>query len=235
MKNDNLKQTTKSRVTTLWRSIATLLALFLVAGCAPGSEKLPPDRSILSDQPCAAPCWQGIVPGTTTEAEAWDIVKDLEFIDPDKLWRPSGDIAWHSYASSENPDAINVVWIQEGTVSLIQLTIGFELTLKDVLDKYGPPEKYAAYMSSNVENIRSDVHFVYPQQGIIFTSRFEGYLPPSESLVLEPSTPVTLVHYFAPAPIDTLTQEYPRLGWSIELKKAHWKDWTGLGPVELVR
>jgi len=29
-----------------------------------------PDRSILTDEPCAAPCWHGIIPSQTTEEEA---------------------------------------------------------------------------------------------------------------------------------------------------------------------
>src|SRR3990172_586921 len=40
------------------------------------------DKSLLTGEPCAPPCWYGITPGTTSETEALDIVNGLEFINP---------------------------------------------------------------------------------------------------------------------------------------------------------
>jgi len=60
----------------------SLLALFIIVGATVvalaltwlHSERVA-DRSILTDSPCTAPCWQGIVPGTSMEKE--EIIQKL--------------------------------------------------------------------------------------------------------------------------------------------------------------
>jgi hypothetical protein len=76
-----------------WRIVPAigliLITVFLI-GCALGSR--PVDRSILADDPCAAPCWQGIVPGQTTMAEAMAIVETIGIY----ATRFGHEVQWHS-------------------------------------------------------------------------------------------------------------------------------------------
>lgn len=64
----------------------TLLLIFtflLVNGCVP-SETSP---TILEDLVCQPPCWQGIIPGETTEEEVLNFLKESPIIDQDATLR----------------------------------------------------------------------------------------------------------------------------------------------------
>jgi len=43
------------------------------------------DDSLLSDIPCAAPCWQGVVPGETSRSQAMQILRDSSYVRDDSL------------------------------------------------------------------------------------------------------------------------------------------------------
>lgn len=63
------------------RNILILVGLvFLIAACAPTpqlrSDRLLQDDSFVSDEPCAPPCWRGIVPGETNWNDALNIIRD---------------------------------------------------------------------------------------------------------------------------------------------------------------
>ena len=47
--------------------------------------------------------------------------------------------------------------------------------------------------------------------------------------MLEPSTQVAYVHYFAPVPLDTLVEDYPELKRSVLFGEEYWQDWPGFG------
>lgn len=74
-------------------SIILWLAALLLAACGwqlatprPTPTNEPPlgltDRSVLTGKPCAAPCWQGLILGQSSKAEALDVARSLPFIDP---------------------------------------------------------------------------------------------------------------------------------------------------------
>lgn len=64
--------------------------LAFITGCQVTLEQ-PSDRSILTDEPCPAPCWQGIVPGETTIDEAVAILDALGM----DYHRFDREVQWH--------------------------------------------------------------------------------------------------------------------------------------------
>src|SRR5687767_4448210 len=56
------------------------------------------DRSLLTQQPCSPPCWNGIIPGRTTNSEAVSILESLDFIDKESISQQEGSrggvISW---------------------------------------------------------------------------------------------------------------------------------------------
>lgn len=227
-------QLIRSRLQSLATNLV-LLALFLVVGCAPIWRKPAVDRSILTDDPCAAPCWHGIVPGMTTLAEAEDILRDLDFVDNDQVWRPSEGLAWHSRNCVADPGIPSRLRVHDNTVAHLDICVDCELSLQEVIGKYGPPAKYVAHMGPSSVIIQPYVHLFYPQRGLIFTLWIDRYDRPSEPLLLEPSTPVTWIRYFAPVPLENLMTDHPELKREILYGVEYWKDWPGYGPVELIR
>jgi hypothetical protein len=104
------------------------------------------DKSLLTDEPCAAPCWYGIEPGVSTRWEARRIIDGLEFV------RSSTDIGsgilyWES--SLMDPGIENHIKYQDYTdiVQEIGIWLEYELPLKDLIDAKGEPDGLiASYM-----------------------------------------------------------------------------------------
>jgi hypothetical protein len=66
---------------------------FILAGChVPGTPIKIGDGGLLSEKPCAAPCFQNITPGVTTEQEALKIMSHLTSLSLCNEWdsRQSG-------------------------------------------------------------------------------------------------------------------------------------------------
>src|SRR5689334_21588698 len=62
-----------------------LLAMFLLAfnwGCLATPTATPPshDIDLFFNNPCSAPCWQGLVIGESTEDQVLEVLASLEFI-----------------------------------------------------------------------------------------------------------------------------------------------------------
>jgi hypothetical protein len=223
-----------------WLSLGgvVLMLVALLGGCHLGRRAAPIDRSILTDDPCAAPCWQGIVPGETTAAEAWDILTTLEFIDHDYYpyrgktgERSVGWITWRTPAC-DDPAKVSDVYVYDGVVTQISVALDFELTLQEVLGKYGTPDKLLSFQRG-VERITNYIHFYYPQQGLIFVS-WADPVPPSEPFMLEAKTPITVVYYFAPTSMARLFDELPQYKRRLPFGQEHLLDWQGLGPIEVL-
>lgn len=52
------------------------------------------DRSLLTGEPCPAPCWYGLEPGKTTKEEALERVKTLSFVDPTHISETDYQYSW---------------------------------------------------------------------------------------------------------------------------------------------
>jgi hypothetical protein len=141
-------------------SVATvaIILCFLLIGCdrtdardvlvpANVQEAAVVDRSLLTPEECTPPCWQGIVPGTTTLDDAWAIVSDLEFVDRASMrsrrncYRDGEHcIEWET-ALSDWQNYVGRILIEDDVVSYIRLVLEYELTVQDLIDQYGTPNK----------------------------------------------------------------------------------------------
>jgi hypothetical protein len=77
--SETIKQLCRFR---LPQFIYLLLICFSLVACKQPPE---PDRSFLKDDPCAAPCWQGITPGVTDETTAMAILSSSDLINQETL------------------------------------------------------------------------------------------------------------------------------------------------------
>lgn len=225
------------RLGKLWTKLGILAALLvLISLCVLSLQERTADRSILTDDPCAAPCWQGIVPGKTTIDEALAILDTLGF----DYSRFDSEVQWYTYAYYRD-DGFgfpgNVLWGplfgDSTSVAVMRLGLEFELTLQEVLDKYGPPEKFQAFRGDlptlpDGHVLGAVVMLFYPQRGLAFESWIAG-LPP---VIIESGTTVKAVCYFDPTPMEQLFLDVPRMRWY--LPRETWKglqDWQGFGPI----
>ena len=170
--------------------VLALLAL-LVAACAPAPPELRSDNllhnpSLITGEPCAPPCWNGITPGETSFNEALTILED----DP--------DMTNVETQTDDSSDARGVTW-QEGddgqpccqlvsedgeTVSSMLLHTAPDVMVSEVIDRYGEPEYVTGQPVSDDQAL---MLMLYPDVPIIVyafvAGEQEGELAPSSEIV----------------------------------------------------
>jgi hypothetical protein len=87
--NDPLRKPIKTAIAHLF----TIMFCWVLIGCnsslfthsEPLSDDLK-DISILTDQPCKAPCWYNLMPDVSSKQEALDTLTTLSFIDASRIF-----------------------------------------------------------------------------------------------------------------------------------------------------
>ncbi len=154
------------------------------------------DDSLLSDIPCAAPCWQGIVPGETSRSQAMRILENSPYVRGDSLKEAGTSVAggatwwWNLPGRRLQP---SILW-QDDIVQEITLGLTYDLTVDQIVSKFGPPESLDLGAGGVPEHPYWIVDLYYPDVGI----QFKAYTSESSDL-LEPSTEVGVAIYFAPS------------------------------------
>ena len=124
---------------------AFCLLIVLTSACVPAmpgnSNNVPPsigDGGFLSNNPCGPPCFQGIVPGTTTEHEA------VQILQSQGLYYNCS--SFNNEVSSgkrgvECGSSVNISF-QRGTdiVDAVSFGLSQKVTVADVIAKYGEPD-----------------------------------------------------------------------------------------------
>ncbi len=222
------------------RVITALATIFgLLTSCHSPMRKTVVDRSILTDDPCAAPCWQGIVPGQTTVDEAFDILTELGYR-PQRC-EVGNCIAWTSTTTSETMfgRAANLASASRTVdpVSFVSMGLESEISLGEVLDKYGPPDKYQAYETTftllaggHARGVMLVLYYV--QRGFILEAWMLVSEPSGKTVTADADVTLDWVHYFPPTTTERLSDGIPQLK-----RRFRWDgplhDWQGLGPIEV--
>ena len=217
-------------------AILMLLSTCLCACSEPWEKRLPEvDRSLLTDDPCRAPCWAGLVPGEATKADVLLALESSPWVKEGSIISRPISVLWEDQGNRFYP--WNRAHVRGGYLALIEIQIDFELTLGELVGKFGPPEGVYAY-----EKLHSYTYTVildYPTLGMSFTSVL---LPVSSSEVLlgrdvgliSPDFVVTEAHYYVPGTLTSVMRD-------AFLKSPEWVEqilrdeqpWRGFGEVKL--
>lgn len=166
-----------------------LIALVLLfAACAPPpelrDETLLRDDSLITGEPCEAPCWRSIIPGETLWRDAELLIKD------------NSDFEEYQTQTDEASGARGAIWKPAGgtlccqviaedgeTVNLILLRIAPDLTLEEVFEVQGEP---AYAIGDVVSEDQAVVNLIYPDKPMIlfaFVAGEAGSLSASSEIV----------------------------------------------------
>lgn len=208
----------------------------LVGSCAPRTPDLV-TQGLLSGAPCAPPCWQGLVPGLSTIDQINEFLRDANtyrYIDVHSVER-SGDgedaiITWRRRGETQRENWFDV---QNGVLEVMNLHLDSEVTLAQLVEKYGLPDKFEAGLSLHPGPVDVTVDLFYGTVGMMPEVRLESPNP-----VLEEDTRVVRTWYFEPSTLEGFyaavagnkgepLEDY-QLDWLDD-----WGDWPGYGPVEL--
>ena len=119
------------------------------------------DSSLLSGDPCEAPCWNGITPGETTYRDAELILKSSGRFKISEEFEPEGDDPQRGliFADGENAACCQLISGDGETVTVIWLQLAPTMTFGPVFDKFGEPEYVAGHQVSQEQGFAL---LVYP-------------------------------------------------------------------------
>jgi hypothetical protein len=142
------------RIITSAKKISFIFLVgLLMMGCVKGKiEKKIGDGGFISGKPCSAPCFFGIDPGESTKDEAISQLRKLGI----KYSRDANQLVNYSnivFIKYNSDDLVTEVIFQPSTI----------ITMKDILDAYGPPDKVEILYdpSSTPEHIYFDANIFY--------------------------------------------------------------------------
>jgi hypothetical protein len=113
----------------------------------------------------------------------------------------------------------NSIFLKARKVHNISLSINFDLTLEDILKKYGPPQVISVAKGGLPEKNYMVVNMFYPTQGLEFNARVPSW---ATSFVLGPDTEIFETVYTIPS--ESLESWEEGLEYELDLQP-----WPGYG------
>ena len=157
------------------------------------------DDSLLTGEPCAAPCWQGITPGETALADALDIVQALDGV---TVLNSSADTMVFASASGTPCCQISSQGSEQVATMLFQYAPN--ITVGDLIATHGEPRYVTGQAFSASENV---LMLYYPQTPMLLYAQVAG----GDEGILSESSPIVSAIYgteaifaeaFAATPFD---------------------------------
>ncbi len=135
------------------------------------------DTSLITGEPCAPPCWQSIVPGETSMADAAAIVETL-----DGMTIAQAD-EYRLILAQTDGDPCCHIWSEDGeTVATILLQFAPNIGIGEVIAAYGEPPFVGGQPFNETEAALS---FYYPEEQMLLYAMVAG-----ADGILEESSPV---------------------------------------------
>ncbi len=122
-----------------------VLIAIVLAACAPPinlrDENNLKDTSLLSGDPCEAPCWNGIVPGETSFRDAMILVEDdARFTNVEEVeLEDATDERLFSFAEGEGNTCCQVLSETGDIIDSMLLFLAPDMTIGEIIDKFGEP------------------------------------------------------------------------------------------------
>jgi hypothetical protein len=213
------------------------LAALVIAVCVGCGEPPPVDNSLLTGDPCEPPCWQGLTPGESTLEDVNEFMRTSGFVSPLTVFRGRITRGGEAVGVSIRWDSMNGrgggdFAIEDGVLKDMFIYPSYHLTLEDLIDRYGPPEKLHV-MVTGLHVPALEVTLFYPSYG--FTADLE--LPVDEP-VLRPESSIVRLWHSRAGPLETFIElgiSYlgSYLGTSPEQWSESLRDWPGYGAIEV--
>lgn len=193
------------------RLLPVLLVAFFVVACTPApdlrNESFLDDTSLISGDPCEAPCWQNLIPGETVWGVAQDTLAgndDYVELDTDSN-RRTGE-AWIEFAFRDGLKCCRIHTVDGETLSSILLLLSPQLTVSDVIDSFGEP----IYMTAQAETPdQSYVTLVYPETNMVVYAFAENI---TDSQITADNEVIGVVYMSAPE-MENLLQTENLYNW----------------------
>ncbi len=180
-----------------------MLASLLLAACSPDinllNDDMLSDTSLLTGDPCEAPCWNGIVPGETLYRDAKLIIEsDERYALGDEPDPEEGSVVRRfAFSEGDSPACCQVLSRDGETVSSFLLQTAPVMNYGPVFDVYGEPD-FAA--GEQVSEEQGYVALIYSDVPLIVYA----YIATPASGELSVSSPIIGAMYLVADEVDEL-------------------------------
>lgn len=189
-----------------------ILVTLIIVGCTPSPElrndAFLDDTSLITGEPCEAPCWQNLIPGET----AWGVVLDTfdlneDFIQVDSENSRRTPVDWIDYTFRDGPKCCRIYSADGEVLDSILLLLSPQMTLGEVIERYGEP----SYMTAQAETSeQASVQLVYPDIPMVLYV-FSENITDSE---LTAENEIIGVAYLSATAMDSLLQTENLYNWN---------------------
>ena len=212
--------------------LCALAAIACLCSCAPEPEALVA-QGLLTGEPCGPPCFQGLVPGSSTEDDVRQFLRSGDYaVGPYAVFqRTHGGVLVMMWDRRGLGGQKNEFQIQDDVLSLMSMYVDSDVTLEQVVNRYGAPSKFEAGLNLS-GRVYTLVSLFYREDGMMLDLYLYDNVPQ-----LKPETEVARVWYFEAVPLDeaiaTLQGKKGQALEDFELQwLEYWHDWEGYGVVE---
>jgi hypothetical protein len=184
----------------------------LAAGCLPEaslrSELFLDDQSLISGEPCEAPCWNGITPGETTWNEAIEIINADETFEGFETNAEEGlrQAVWQKAGSGQYCCRIISVDQDDAPLMYTFLALAPDMIVDQVLETHGEPTYVTTFPFTSTESV---VQMVYPEQLMVIS-----ILVGDSNSSLLANSEVVAVLYMSQSEMDTVLQTTELRAWA---------------------
>ncbi len=191
-----------------------LFLLLLVGACAPPpplrDEAMLQDTSLIDNDPCAAPCWNGITPGETQWSEALVILEDDTALEDPASRNPEDEVFPDAivaeFSRDDGATCCQVISLDGETVSTVFLRLAPGVNVGQVLSNFGAPDYLALSPYSDEEAL---INLVYPEISTVIYAFVAG----AATGELSAESEVIGVLYITPTDMDELLTSSPLHAW----------------------
>ncbi len=168
--------------------LGILLALGLSA-CANApvlrDDKFLKDRSLVTGDPCEAPCWRGITPGETTWRDALTIVEDsTDFMNLERITPDNTEARLVDFSAKDGLRCCRVYSVDGQKVSSILTLLAPQMTFGEVVARYGEPQYFVAEGVTDDQALVSVVFADVPLIVYVFSAGLsEGEISASSEII----------------------------------------------------
>lgn|SRR5574341_27052 len=159
------------------------------------------DQSLIAGEPCVPPCWQGLIPGESTDADTLTTLTDLPFVANDSpVLNAIGEsewniVRWNSSISNTYPIG-EILLDLGGYIKTIWVTLEFEVTVGEVFNLYGQPDVFRITRFVRPGGCH-EVVLVWFENGLQINLAFV-HTNDRDRVLIAPDTLIHSVTYFAP-------------------------------------
>lgn len=175
-------------------------------------------RGLLTGVPCAPPCWQGFTPGRVVDRDG--LARQLRKLPGVSSVREDGNTLKWLWNTQRGVNSICIG--QDNSIQSISLQVDFELTVEEIIGKYGLPDAINAAPFGYGENVYILMNLFYPQHGL--TCRVQ--VLPYDHPALEPHSVVYEVTY-------TPTAESVEAWFGAKVEDMSLQPWPGYGELKV--